>query len=248
MTAMLQFQAAAVHWKAVFDQGEDPRQGPSDSLQLPTHGGWVHNLLPGTVHTRANSENSPAHLKLCMSGWLLWALVQYRLGGHHLNGHLHCIPRETACELCGFGHRFSQKWHARMEKRCGSDSANDLRHLPGHSMGYGMSIFGIHFQICLHTTMDIQWGHGYKLCSVVTTRASWPAVCSKMDMFEKGFLSNGITFGGMPRQQHLATLLPFAKAAGTRRVTLLTGRQECQDQHRACRAAGFGHCCSGHRK
>jgi hypothetical protein len=62
MTAVLQLQA--VHREAVVDQGKDPRQGPSESLHLRTHDGWVHNLPPGNVHTRAKN---PAYLKLCMS-------------------------------------------------------------------------------------------------------------------------------------------------------------------------------------
>jgi hypothetical protein len=84
MAAVLQFKT--VHWEAVADLGEDPRHGPSDSLHLRTHAGWVHALQPGTEHTRANS---PGYLKLCMGRWVLWTLARYRLGGHHLNGRLH---------------------------------------------------------------------------------------------------------------------------------------------------------------
>jgi hypothetical protein len=123
MTAVLQFQA--VHWEAVVDQGKDPRQGPSESLHLRTHAGWVHSLPPGTVHTRANN---PAYLKLCMSRWVLWTLARYWLGGHHLNGRLHSIPPGTPCALCGFGSRFPQARHTRMVGRCGGDCAEDLAH------------------------------------------------------------------------------------------------------------------------
>jgi hypothetical protein len=109
----------------VVDQGKDPRQGPSESLHLRTHAGWVHSLPPGTVHTRANS---PAYLTLCMSRWVLGTLARYRLGGHHLNGRLHSIPRGTPCALCGLGSRLPQAWHTRMVGRCGGDCAEDLRH------------------------------------------------------------------------------------------------------------------------
>jgi hypothetical protein len=39
-----------------------------------------------------------------------------------------------------------------------------------------MIIVGISFLMYLHTSMDKQLRHGYELCSVVTTKASWPAV------------------------------------------------------------------------
>jgi hypothetical protein len=87
---------------------------------------WVvHRPPPGTVHTRANS---PAYLKLCKSRWVFWTIARYRLGGHHLNGRVHSIPRGTACALCGFGSRFPPAWHTRMVARWGVDCAEDLRH------------------------------------------------------------------------------------------------------------------------
>jgi hypothetical protein len=104
--------------------------GLSGSLHLRTHVEWVHNLLLGTMHTRANN---PARLKLCMSRWVLWALAWYRLGSHDLNGFklqegLASHPqRDGLCvvllwkQVCpGMAHVYGAKmWR---------NSAEDLRH------------------------------------------------------------------------------------------------------------------------
>ena len=123
MKAVLEFQAT--HWQTVIELGGDPRQGPSDGLHLCTHAGWVHTLQPGVVHTGANR---PRFWRLCMGRWVLWTLARYRLGGHHLNGRLHSVPRGTPCALCGASRRFAQEWHTRMVSRCGGDDCEDLRH------------------------------------------------------------------------------------------------------------------------
>jgi hypothetical protein len=50
------FALSPLHWEAVFNQGKDPRQGPSESLRLRTHAGW------GTAFRQAPCIQGPAAL------------------------------------------------------------------------------------------------------------------------------------------------------------------------------------------
>jgi hypothetical protein len=193
MEAVLQFQA--MHWEAVADLGEDPRRGPSHSLHLRTHTMWVH-ALQGSVHTRANS---PGFLKLCMGRWVLWTLARYRLGGHHLNGRLHSIPRGTPCALCGANSRFPLEWHTRMVGRCGGDSAEDLRHFMVECPAYDhiRDRFANVFAYESGATVE-EWLQGV----FDGDHQGQLARCVfEMDMLRRFLLGKGSTFGGTPRQQ-----------------------------------------------
>lgn len=193
MTAVLRFQA--LHWEAVVELGEDPRHGPSDSLHLRTHARWVHTLQPGTVHSRANS---PGFLKLCMGRWVLWTLARYRLGGHHLNGRLHSIPRGTPCALCGAGSRFPPEWHARMGSRCGGDAPEDLRHFMVECPAYDhirdrfAEVFAYQPGVSVEEWLQDVFGgnHQSRLAQSVF----------EMDMLRRFLLGKGTTFG-TPKQQ-----------------------------------------------
>jgi hypothetical protein len=194
MSAVLRFQA--VHWEAVADLGDDPRRGPSDSLHLRTHARWVHALQPGTVHTRANS---PGYLKVCMGRWVLWTLARCRLGGHHLNGHLHSVPIGAPIVLCGAGSRFPLAWHTRMVNRCGGDSVEDLRHFMVECPAYDHSRdrFAAVFVYQPGATVEL-WLQG-----VFGGDHQGQLACCvyEMDMLRRFLLGRGVTFGGTPRQQ-----------------------------------------------
>jgi hypothetical protein len=179
----------------VADLGEDPRRGPSHSLHLRTHTMWVH-ALQSSVHTRANS---PGFLKLCMGRWVLWTLARYRLGGHHLNGRLHSIPRGTPCALCGANSRFPLEWHTRMVGRCGGDSAEDLRHFMVECPGYDhiRDRFANVFAYESGATVE-EWLQGV----FDGDHQGQLARCVfEMDMLRRFLLGKGSTFGGTPRQQ-----------------------------------------------
>lgn len=195
-TAVLAFQARL--WEDVASTELDPRQGISEHLHLHTHMAWVHRYTEGAVHTRANS---PGFQKLCLGRWSIWNLARYRLGGHHLDGRLHTVPRGTPCRLCSSQVHVRHEWHLRMVDRCGGDRCEDLRHFLVECPAYDhiRDRFLAAFAYSLDATAA-DW-----LCSIFAGehQRQLARCVLEMDVYRRYLLGKSIICGLRPRQQPL---------------------------------------------